>query len=380
MTSIDVRPRLAKLGSLTGLRFYAALVVLLKHAVAPILPAPLLLQLSAVGPIGVGFFFVLSGFVLTWSWKPATQSREFYIRRAARIVPLHVLTMALAMAVLLANGTPHWVSSILSLVLLQAWLTEPYRIGGNTPSWSLSCEAFFYACFPALMRRLATTSIKGCFRVILVAFVGMVLWNLAYGGLTLIDMPAVTALSTYTNPAYRIGEFIIGIAVGIAIRQGWRSRISLPTALIFGAVGYVGLALINHVVVSLGARLGGAPGIPLGLLDLMYLPITVVLVAAAATSDIEGRKSPIAGKWHIRLGEWSFALYLIQAVVIGLVAEAVDPSWPWWVSAATLVATMTVCVAFSAALFNWVEKPAEAFISHRFAAGRPEPVKVEAAS
>jgi peptidoglycan/LPS O-acetylase OafA/YrhL len=286
--------------------------------------------------------------------------------------------MALAMVVLLANGTPHWVSSIVSLVLLQAWLTEPYRIGGNTPSWSLSCEAFFYACFPVLMRRLATASVKGCYRIVLVAFVAMVLWNGAYAGLTLIDMPAVTALSTYTNPAYRIGEFIIGMAVGIAIRQGWRSHVSLPTALIFGTIGYIGLALINHLVVSLGVRLGGPSGIPLGLQDLAYLPVTVLLVAAAATSDIEGRWSPIAGKWHIRLGEWSFALYLIQAVVIGLVAEAVNPSWPLWASTLTLIGTVAVCIALSAALFNWVEKPAEAFIRRRFTVSRPALLKVEA--
>lgn len=379
LTTTYAPPRLARLGSLTGLRFYAALIVLLKHAVAPIFPAPILLQLSDVGSIGVGFFFVLSGFVMAWSWMPENQTRDFFVRRAARIVPLHVLTTALAMVVLFANGTPYWLSSILSLLLVQAWLAESYRSGGNTPSWSLSCEAFFYACFPTLIRKFAAASIQGCYRIVALVFVAMIVWNGAYAALTAIEMPAVTALATYTNPAYRIGEFVIGMTIGIAVRQGWRSRIGLRSAIAISAAGYAVVAASNHAVIGAGIGIGGSQGIPIGLQDLAYLPATMMLVAAAATSDIEGRPSPVAGKWHAHLGQWSFALYLIQAVVIGLVVEAVVPSSAWWTNAIWLVGTLSLCVALSGALYQWVEKPAEAFLRRRSAGARSHPIAASAA-
>ncbi|WP_209742766.1 MULTISPECIES: acyltransferase family protein [Micrococcaceae] len=148
MTSIDTEPRLARLDSLTGLRFFAAFVVLLRHTVPEIFPLPGLSELSAIGPIGVGFFFVLSGFILTWNWNPATGRGVFYGRRAARILPLHALTTVVAAALLIMADTPLWASTILSLFLLQAWFTEGYRLGGNSPSWSLSVEAFFMSCSP----------------------------------------------------------------------------------------------------------------------------------------------------------------------------------------------------------------------------------------
>ncbi|CAN7459439.1 hypothetical protein LJR034_002934 [Caballeronia sp. LjRoot34] len=47
------------------------------------------------------------------------------------------------------------VSLICQLLLLNAWfpfaaIHQPW----NGPSWSISCEAFFYALFPLLLRRL----------------------------------------------------------------------------------------------------------------------------------------------------------------------------------------------------------------------------------
>lgn len=148
----------SRLDSLTGLRFIAAFVVLLRHVVPEIFPLPGLLDISQIGPVGVGFFFILSGFILTWTWDSEQSKTQFYTRRFARIGPLHIFTTVLAAALLIAAGTPHWVSTVFSLLLLQAWGTESLRQGGNGPSWSLSVEAFFYACFPFIIRPISQLS------------------------------------------------------------------------------------------------------------------------------------------------------------------------------------------------------------------------------
>jgi len=103
----------SRLPSLTGLRFLAALSVFLFHsslASSPIPPngpvTPFADQgfahgyaavLGHAGPLGVSFFFVLSGFVLTWSSRPGEPARAFLRRRVVKIYPNHVVMWAVAL-------------------------------------------------------------------------------------------------------------------------------------------------------------------------------------------------------------------------------------------------------------------------------------------
>lgn len=355
-----------RLDSLTGLRFFAALVVLMRHGVPELFPLPGLLELSLIGPIGVGFFFVLSGFVLTWTWKPGGLRSHFYARRAARIVPLHVLTTVAAAAFLIAADTPFWASTIASLLLVQAWLTEPWRLGGNGPSWSLSVEAFFYAVFPFIIAPISRRRpVRKCWVLIGAAAVFMVLWTGAYAVAVKVDMPFVSAFSSYTNPAYRLGEFVIGCALAMAMKQGWRPKISVGKAALVALAGYVALAALNALVIRLGISLGDTAGLPLSVLDLIYLPCTVLLIAAAAGSDLQGHPSPFRGTWAVRLGEWSFALYLVQMIVIAQAVRFVPHGVVAVEGGLMLAAVTLVCVALSAALFLWFEKPIELAVRRR---------------
>lgn len=45
-----------------------------------------------VGRSALSFFFVLSGFVMTWSARPGDTATAFWRRRAAKIYPLHAVT------------------------------------------------------------------------------------------------------------------------------------------------------------------------------------------------------------------------------------------------------------------------------------------------
>ena len=79
------RKRLPRVESLTGLRWWAAFFVF-SHHMTNLAPLPIYKFLK-YGTSGVTFFFVLSGFVLTWSAQPGTKIRTFYRRRFARIWP-----------------------------------------------------------------------------------------------------------------------------------------------------------------------------------------------------------------------------------------------------------------------------------------------------
>ena len=75
--------------SLTSLWFFAAAFVVIGHWGNVVHPLSRLHQLLERSNLGVSFFFVLSGSVLTWSHRPSDTARGFYWRRFARIWPLH---------------------------------------------------------------------------------------------------------------------------------------------------------------------------------------------------------------------------------------------------------------------------------------------------
>src|SRR5947208_9971420 len=92
--SQPVRP-VARLDALTGLRFWFAFLVVMHHSLEHWF-GPRVYPVADFGYIGVDFFFVLSGFVLTWSWRPELRARRFWWHRFARIWPLHLTTLVLA--------------------------------------------------------------------------------------------------------------------------------------------------------------------------------------------------------------------------------------------------------------------------------------------
>src|SRR5689334_3276648 len=111
-------PRSARLPSLTGLRFYAALLVFLSHVALPMatirliaddkVEYTLLWLVRPGGGLGVTFFFVLSGFILTWSARPSDTARAFWRRRAAKIIPSYLVAWVLAMVLVAGAATTLW--------------------------------------------------------------------------------------------------------------------------------------------------------------------------------------------------------------------------------------------------------------------------------
>lgn len=341
------------------------MAVLLRHSVVPILPVPVLEELAIIGPIGVGFFFVLSGFVLAWSWRPSESRGRFWFNRFARIYPLHILLTVVAVIILFADGTPRWTSTILSVFLLQSWFTDTYKNGGNGVSWSLSCEAFFYACFPFLIPVMSRWTVRKALIAVPVVMTAMAIYTMVYAVVLMKDLWWASAITTYTNPAYRIGEFLIGICLAVAVRQGFRLRLAPRTVLTIAGGAYILLAAFNWAVAQSGANLGGEKGLPLGVVDLMYLPVAAFLIVALASTDVEGSPSPVSGRSHVKLGQWSFALYLVQMIIIDNVVRFLPDDLGHAPGTLVLAVTIAACVAAAAVLHEYVEAPANLWLRGR---------------
>jgi len=122
------------------------------------------------GYLAVSFFFILSGFVLTWNYGDRWQEESykcFLIARFARIYPVYLLALLMQLPFCLHDF--HVWRALAVLLMIQSWTTMPSALPAslNYPSWTLSIEWSFYLCFPVLLsavmrlrsRKLAVVSI-----------------------------------------------------------------------------------------------------------------------------------------------------------------------------------------------------------------------------
>ncbi|MEP6870904.1 MAG: acyltransferase [Anaerolineaceae bacterium] len=350
--SLLERPaNLPRLDSLTGLRFFAAFPVVMHHFTS-FAQLPLIWHWAGFGSTGVSFFFVLSGFVLTWSFVPGDTAPRFYWRRFARVWPLHLVTTLLAVPVFyMWRDVPmDWTGVILSLFLLHAWVPAVnIYFAGNPASWSLSCELFFYAIHPFLVRKTLAAGIA-----LLAAATAIVLVALYVVADLAIDWPArIAGWLLYIAPIFRVGEFLVGMALASAIRRGVRFPIGIiPSVLLLGAW----FTLYYNIAPRLDATL------QIAIADLSYPAMAVLyglLIAAAAQRDLARRPSLLRSRPMVLLGQWSYALYLIHATIIYALIELIGVRSYSVLNVGWLVAVSAVTVSAAALLYYGIEHPLE---------------------
>jgi peptidoglycan/LPS O-acetylase OafA/YrhL len=354
--------RLPRVESLTGLRWFAALGVFVHHYFA-FAPIPRLGQVAPLGVTGVSFFFVLSGFVLTWSFFERDTAGRFYWRRFARIYPLVVVSTLVALPVFYGPtefAKPWDLGAVtLSLVLLHAWFSGLPQIffAGNPASWSLSCEAFFYALFPAFIRwflRRSVPVLLGLAALLVVVKWVMLVWVRFEPPGQLLGTSVPMSSFLLGSPVARLWEFLLGVAVGSALRRGWRPPVGFWTAVALLAGGMVFLvvwarepAWATAIVQSTSAQ------------DHVTAPLYALLIAAAATLDVEHRASFLRHRVMVHLGQWSYAFYLTHATVLYALRAVFGRQSAGFdnLLLMPLVLALTVLVAWLA--YRLVEHPAE---------------------
>ena len=364
---------LPRLDSLTGLRFFAAWLVL-QHHFTNFAIIPGLDRFTGFGATGVTFFFVLSGFVLTWSFRVSDTPPRFYWRRFARIWPLHFVTTLLALPVFYAwRDVPmDWTAVGLSILLLHAWVpTATTYFAGNPASWSLSCEMFFYALHPLFIRRAVQLGIV----VLGVAAVAVLVSLYVVADWSSVLSERVQGWLLYVSPLFRLGEFMLGVGLAIAVKRGVRVPIGvIPAAALLGA-WIVFYYQVSPDYLSLRQREIVA------YLDFAMLPaLYALIIAAAAQLDLRGAPSPLRSQVMVWLGQWSYALYLIHATIIYALIEWIGPRSTGVVNVGWLGVVTLLCVAASAALYYAVEHPAEQYLRNlqRTRTRVAEPVAAEA--
>ncbi|MEW2490517.1 acyltransferase [Streptomyces sp. NPDC048411] len=352
--------RVPRLPSLTGLRFPAALAVFAVHASMPIPSLRLLADdrtefrlsrwFDQAGGLGVAFFFVLSGFVLTWSARDTDTATEFWRRRFVKIYPNYVVTWVFAMVVFASASTPTHVA-VANLFMVQVWVPSYFtNFSVNSPSWSLAVEAIFYLSFPLLLAVLRRVDPRHLKYWIIGAIAAV--WATPAVAYALFPktplVPSGQNLSvsanwfSYVLPPVRMFDFALGILVALAVKHGrWRNIGMIPSFLLLAG----GYWLTFHVPFLYGQR------------ATMIIPI-VLLIAAAATADIEGRFTLFRNRTMVWLGEISFAFYLLHYTVLSWLRKALGTEmYSNAAGISILVGAAVGTVVLSWVLYSVIEAP-----------------------
>lgn len=274
---------------------------------------------SKNGGQAVTFFFVLSGFILTYSYYEEngrsglkTTRREFWIARIARIYPVYALALAILIipyiyGAFVSNVIPVWRfvgGSVCVPLLLQAWV-PPIAWEWNTPAWSLSVEAFFYAVFPLFLARLrnrkfSTKTLIFSSMVFLAAFE---LWKRS-AGISFVNAETSRPSNTYlffnAFPLFHLPAFLVGIGAGrIFLSEHWKMRI-------FSNKMFLSVCVLVFFIFSLHERI---PSVFLS--SLVSIPLFAFMIISAANSG-GAIRNVLVHPWLVILGEASYGIYILH--------------------------------------------------------------------
>jgi peptidoglycan/LPS O-acetylase OafA/YrhL len=364
--------RTGEIKALSGLRIVAALWVVLFHF-RPLLEQAAPGLRSALAPVlnngaqGVDLFFILSGFVLTWSyldrmgqsWSTRTTLRFLWLR-LARVWPVYLVTLHLAAAwIIFTLHVGHVPSEAVheltagnylrQLLLVQLWF-EPFFDGTswNGPAWSISAEWLAYLLFGVLVLVV--------FRIAHVTR-GRSLLLLAFAASLPPTLLLLASGEFYTPWSWLpriVMQFLAGALACAAVRK---LRLSDRARRV---CGYLSVSLVAAIVALL-YLLDAYPPDKIrdaaGIVDILFVPLVVALAVGAGSLP-----QLLSMRWMVYLGHISFGLYMVH--------EIVHTAWNWaaiqfdivlvpelWAKL-VVVGLVVVALAASAALYHFVEEPA----------------------
>lgn len=356
----------SRLPTLTGIRVIPAILVFLFHAnlqgffASDSLNAKFTTVIFQGGWASLTFFFVLSGFVLTWALRPTDTAPSFYRRRILKIYPNAVITgvvgillvfFVTSQTVVYGGQRPGVGTVIAHLFLVQSWSPDwLVRTAINPPAWSLSCEVLFYALFPllfALVKRIRPERLWAWFIAVAAVPVAVIPTVAA----TLVPHDALIpgfgiSLEQFwfiaQFPPSRAFEFVLGMLLARIVISGRRIPVSIGGAVAVVVAGYAAAPFFPGVLSN----------------NAVLLVPVALLVARLAVTDSERKRTWFSSKLMVRLGDITFAFYLWHQLVLMYGDYWLgDNVYSTPVGIAVMVLMLAVSLALAYVLFTFVETP-----------------------
>lgn len=294
--------------ALTGLRAVAALLVFAFHIHIrwPLTENGWIDQLLSQGAVGMSVFFILSGYILAYTYAGRTFSlNSYFTARIARIYPVYIAAGILALpwlAIVFKDGfigIARGVALILAnTLMIQAWFPQLFGYWNNPAAWSLSVEAFFYLLFPFIVIGLQKLTKRGLVASLAMAYCLAVMPGFIYAVFEPRPTPALSIF--YAMPIFRLPEFVFGITIYLL-------RNELRRFSFFG--GFAALVLLAYL-----STLGDI--LPLFVLhNWVAVPLIGVLIISLA-EGVGAMSKLLSTRPAVYAGKISFCFYMFQFPVI----------------------------------------------------------------
>ena len=366
--AVQKAERRPPLPALTGLRTLLALTILMFHFTPAGLasakhPWLTLYPIIDIGYVFVSFFFLISGFILSYNYahrQREIRMADFWMARFSRLYPVYLLTMLISLPMLILEWRSRshgefWMGAIATPLLLQGFFPKLATFW-NTVSWTLSCEVVLYIAFPFLLKlRWPTSPRKLSAMVLGFWMLGLVPHTLywltnpdhlpqpvtRYSGGTWLDT------LKYTPIAY-LCTFLAGLTLG---RLHDAVKLTVRGRMLAGLTGFALAWLAAYHV---------APRMPYilvhgGLLTPVWALVILGLAGVSPLARIFSARPLVA------VGTSTYALYLLHFNIFQLlqwhrVAERLHiSSFDPWVS-------YVFVVLLAMSVRRWVEHPCQQWI------------------
>ena len=308
------------------LRFIAAASVVLYHShyyVGELVwKTPLTRAFDFHFSWGVEFFFAISGFVVSHSLTFTTPGR-FLVLRLTRIYPAFWLAAAIAIAGRVVLGGHPFTSGLLPALTLLPVGGADYPLGGV--EWSLVYEVFFYT----LLALIALVPVRHAREW------SMLAWIVAIAAMALFGpIRATSFVPTFGTIAF--SAFNLPFIAGV-LGYSWFRRVERMPVMTL-------LATIPIALLAADRAIGTE--IQLGLQAIAFAAL--VLLAA----ELSRRFDASPANPLVKLGDWSYGLYLMHVPVI-LAVLALTRFAPGEANDAFISAASTAIVVGCA--YGWIE-------------------------
>lgn len=313
-----------RLDQLTFTRFVVLILVLCYHGGGGVYASYLnvfpIAQLIKAAPTGVGYLYVLSGFVMSLVYFRPNKKfdiADYWRTRFLRIYPLYIISFLLVCYYYIDFVANVKIQKTLANVfVLQAWIPG-YAQSFNYASWSLTVEFFFYALFPFFTMWAYRQSTKKLISVSLIlwAFSQLIYWGLWSG-----VYPEHRNFIVYF-PVFHLNSFIMGVVGGIWYLRIGREQVIKPAVNLFILIGSISLIVAYTIASNIYLQLPHNIQ-PMGGLLAPILVLIIITLAMDKTRLSKFLNYPA----FVNLGETAYALYILHVPVVWIYERALENS------------------------------------------------------
>lgn len=353
---------------LTSLRFFAALAILFFHMDylngVNDFTRWIYTNLAMRGAYPVTFFFVLSGFILTYNYFNKFKSldrynlKKFYVGRLARIYPLHFLTFLIAIPLnielILHTPLKSLFLAFTNLFLLQGYFSSiDILFSFNSSSWTLSIEFLFYLLFPFISFWIYTFASKKSTKTILLY--SLLLWLINILLVYKFKDSSLSLLILVTLPFTRLIDFILGslLALIFISHETKTIKFNRTTFTIVELFSILSLPIILTIKPSLQNISYYSP----------YHSLSICFILYIFAFEKGFISKMLSNKILVFLGTISFNIYLFHQLVLIYVLNLIDyKTHPYII----LLLIISLTVALGVLSHKFYEIPLTNYIVNKF--------------